>query len=178
MYKDILLKININPAVPNLLAPGTAFMEEFSHRTRVGERWFQDDSKALDFLCTLILVLLYQLHLRPSSAGSWRLETPVLYYLLSNVGHIKTSYNSLGGDGVVEKSCLILVTLWTVAHQALLLMGFPRQDYRSGLSFSSPGDFTNSGMELTYLALQLDTLLLSHQGTPLRFFFVLFCLTF
>ena len=149
-------------------------MEEFSHGRRVGDRWFQDDSRALDFSCTLILVLLYQLHLRPSGIGSWRLETPVLYYLLSKVGHIKESYNSLGGDGVVAKSCLILVTLWTVAHQALLLMGFPRQDYRSGLPFSFPGYFTNSGMELTSLALQLDTLLLNHQGTPLHHLF-LFC---
>ena len=30
------------------------------------------------------------------------------------------------------------VTLWTVAHQALLSMGFSRQEYWSGLSFPSP----------------------------------------
>ena len=39
------------------------------------------------------------------------------------------------------QSCLTLwlsVTLWTVAHQAPLSMGFSRQEYWSGLPFSSP----------------------------------------
>ena len=31
-------------------------------------------------------------------------------------------------------------TLWTVAHQAPLSMGFPRQEYCSGLLFPSPED--------------------------------------
>jgi len=36
--------------------------------------------------------------------------------------------------------CLRFVTQWTVALQALLSMGFPRQEYWGGLSFPSPGD--------------------------------------
>ena len=32
------------------------------------------------------------------------------------------------------------VTLWTIARQAPLSMGFPRQGYWSGLPFPSPGD--------------------------------------
>ena len=32
------------------------------------------------------------------------------------------------------------VNPWTVAHQAPLSMGFPRQEYWSGLPFPSPGD--------------------------------------
>ena len=32
----------------------------------------------------------------------------------------------------------LLVTLWTVAHQAPLSMGFSRQEYWSGLPFPSP----------------------------------------
>ena len=35
------------------------------------------------------------------------------------------------------------VTPWTVAHQAPLSMGFPRQDYWSGLPFPAPGDLPN-----------------------------------
>ena len=31
-------------------------------------------------------------------------------------------------------------TSWTIAHQAPLSMGFPRQEYWSGLPFLSPGD--------------------------------------
>ena len=33
----------------------------------------------------------------------------------------------------------LLVTLWTVAHQAPLFMGSSRQEYWSGLPFPSPG---------------------------------------
>jgi len=31
-------------------------------------------------------------------------------------------------------------------------MGFPRQEYWSGLPFPSPGDLPDPGIELTYLA--------------------------
>ena len=40
------------------------------------------------------------------------------------------------------------VTLWTVAHQALLFMGFPRQKYWSGLPFPSPRDLPHQGISL------------------------------
>ena len=40
-------------------------------------------------------------------------------------------------------------TPWTVARQAPLSMGFPRQEYWSGLPFPSPGDLPNSGTEPT-----------------------------
>ena len=40
-----------------------------------------------------------------------------------------------------------LVTPWTVAHQAPLSMGFPRQEYWSGLPFLFPGDLPNPGIE-------------------------------
>ena len=39
------------------------------------------------------------------------------------------------------------VTPWTVAHQAPLSMGFPRQEYWSGLPFPPPGDLPNPGIE-------------------------------
>ena len=38
-------------------------------------------------------------------------------------------------------------TLWTIAHQALLSMGFSRQEYQSGLPFSAPGDLPDRGIE-------------------------------
>ena len=41
------------------------------------------------------------------------------------------------------------MTLWTVAHQALLSVGFPRQEYWSGLPFSPPGDLLNIGRRFT-----------------------------
>ena len=51
---------------------------------------------------------------------------------------------------------------WTVACQASLSMGFPRQEYWSGLPFHSPGDLSNAGIEHTSAALQADSLPLSH----------------
>ena len=47
----------------------------------------------------------------------------------------------------------LFATLWTVAHQAPLSMGFFWQEYWSGLSCSSPGDLPNPGIELTFLSL-------------------------
>ena len=41
----------------------------------------------------------------------------------------------------------LLVTPWTVAHQALLSMGFSGQGYWSGLPCSPPGDSPNPGTE-------------------------------
>ena len=46
----------------------------------------------------------------------------------------------------------LFVTPWTVARQAALSVGFPRQDYWSGLPFPSPGDLPDLGIEPTSLA--------------------------
>ena len=50
-----------------------------------------------------------------------------------------------GGGGLVTKSCLTLVTPWTVACQTPLSMGFSRQECCSGLPFPSPGDLPDPG---------------------------------
>ena len=65
---------------------------------------------------------------------------------------------------VVTKSCLILATPWTVARQALLFMGFSRQEYWSGLPFPSPGDSSDSGIESGSPALQADSLPIELRG--------------
>ena len=41
----------------------------------------------------------------------------------------------------------LFATPWTVAHQALLSMGFSRQEYWSGMLFPTPGDLSNPGIE-------------------------------
>ena len=45
------------------------------------------------------------------------------------------------------------VTPWTIVHQAPRSMGFPRQEYWSGLPFPSPGDLPDLGIEPMTLAL-------------------------
>ena len=47
----------------------------------------------------------------------------------------------------------LLVTPWTVAHQAPLSMEFSRQEYWSGLPFPPPGNLPDSGIESISLAL-------------------------
>ena len=39
-------------------------------------------------------------------------------------------------------------TLWTVAHQAALSMGFSRQEYWSALPCPPPGDLPDPGIKL------------------------------
>ena len=46
-----------------------------------------------------------------------------------------------------------IVTSWTVAYWASLSMGFSRQEYWSGLPFSSPGDLSHPGIEPGFPAL-------------------------
>ena len=55
-----------------------------------------------------------------------------------------------------------------MAHQAPLSMGFPRQEYWSGLPFPSPGDLPDSGIKPASPAWQADSLPLSHQGSLLN----------
>ena len=52
----------------------------------------------------------------------------------------------------------LLVTPWTGAYQAPPSMGFSRQGYWSGLSFPSPGDLPNPGIELQSPTFQADSL--------------------
>ena len=68
-------------------------------------------------------------------------------------------------------SCVrLFVTLWAVARQAPLSMGFPRLEYWSGLPFPSPGDLSDPGIKPASPvspALQADSLLLRH-GEAIR----------
>ena len=47
------------------------------------------------------------------------------------------------------QSCPTLVTLWTVARQDPLSMGFSRQEYWSRLLYPPPGNLPDTGMEPT-----------------------------
>ena len=56
-------------------------------------------------------------------------------------------------------SCVqLFAALWTVAHQVPPFKGSSRQEYWSGLSFPSPGDIPNLGIEPGSPALQADPL--------------------
>ena len=56
---------------------------------------------------------------------------------------------------VLLLSCSVVpnsVTMWTVAYQAPVTMGFSRPEYWSGVPFPTPGDIPNPGIEPTFLA--------------------------
>ena len=57
-------------------------------------------------------------------------------------------------------------TLWTVSYMAPWSIGFSRQEYWSGLPFSSPCDLPNPGIELGSPALQTDALSSEPLGKP------------
>ena len=62
-------------------------------------------------------------------------------------------------------------TLWTIASQALLSMGFSRQEYWSGLLWLPTGDLPNSGIDFVslnkYLHWQAGSLPLAPPGKPI-----------
>ena len=60
----------------------------------------------------------------------------------------------------------LFATPWTVGHQALASMGFPRQEYWSGLPFPFPGDLPDPGIEPRSPALQADALTSEPPGKP------------
>ena len=57
------------------------------------------------------------------------------------------------------------VILWTVACQAPLSVGFPKQEYWGGLPFPSPGDLSDPGIKPVPPAWQTESLPLSHLGS-------------
>ena len=89
---------------------------------------------------------------------------------------------------LVTQACPTLCDPWTAAHQAPLSMGFSGQEYWSRLSFPSPSDIPNPGIEpgspgLSFPSpsnvpdpgiepgsppLQAGSLLLSHQASSFK----------
>ena len=67
-----------------------------------------------------------------------------------------------GGGGLVAKSCLILETSWTVAHQASL--SIPCRNTGVGLPFLSLADISNPGIKCGSPALQADSLPIEPPG--------------
>ena len=59
-------------------------------------------------------------------------------------------------------------TPWTIAHQASLSMGFPKQEYWNGLPFPSPWALPDPGVEPTSLALAGGFFSTEPPGKPLH----------
>ena len=61
---------------------------------------------------------------------------------------------------------LFFATPWTAVCQTPLSMGFSRQEYWSGLPFPPLGDLPDPGSEPASPVWQVNSLPLSHQGSP------------
>ena len=68
----------------------------------------------------------------------------------------------------------LIVTAWTVAHQGPLSMGFPRQEYWSGLLFPSPGGSSWPGDWTWVSCIGRQILYLSHLWSPLFLSYIAF----
>ena len=100
--------------------------------------------------------------------------------------HSSQSYLCPASKGPVRTCCCVVtkspscaqlfVTPQTVAHQVPLSVGFPRQRYWHGLPFPSSGDIHNTGLKPVSLHWQVDSLPLSHQGSPNIQIFYSLCL--
>ena len=92
--------------------------------------------------------------------------------VIFKVHPIKKSVHSRNNGESENLSHLVMsdsVTPWAVAHQGPMSMGFSRQEYWSGMPCPPPGDLPDPEMELASPAapaLQVDTLPLSHRGSP------------
>ena len=60
----------------------------------------------------------------------------------------------------------LFATPWTVAYQGPPSMGFSNQEYWSGLSFPSPGDLPDPGIEPGSPTFQADALTSEPPGKP------------
>ena len=60
----------------------------------------------------------------------------------------------------------LFASLWTVACQAPVSMGFSQQEYWTGVPFPSPGDLSDPGIEPKSPSLQADSLPSEPAGKP------------
>ena len=77
-------------------------------------------------------------------------QQPVCTWGLSAITQVSLNANPPPWSGLVLSRfsrVQLFATLWTVARQAPLSIGFSRQEYWSELPFPSPGDLPNPGIE-------------------------------
>ena len=132
-----------------------------SHFRMSGSGWVATPWWLSGSLRSFLYSSLYSFHLSWISSVSIR-SLPCLSFIVPIFGWnvllmfpiflTRSSRNTIG--------CLlshsVMLTLWTVAHQAPLFMGFSRQEYWNGLPCPFPGDLPDPEIELmsfTYPAL-------------------------
>ena len=88
-------------------------------------------------------------------------------YCKSTILQLRRNFSLTKLLSLVTKLYPTLCNSWTIARQAPLYVGFPRQVYWSGLPFSAPGHLPGPGIELTSPALAGGLLTTEPPGKPL-----------
>ena len=114
------------------------------------EHWISKTNKPTNFLSHLsVLRVDFHLHVPYGRAGC---DMGQRKGILKAVAQIKAETRmfrvcwELSYAELLSRVWLFM-TPWTVAPHAPLSMGFPREEYRSGLPFPPPGDLPNPGIE-------------------------------
>ena len=72
---------------------------------------------------------------------------PSSWIMLKEMKETKLHHSNVKVKAKLLSRVRLFVTLWTVAYQAPLSMGFSRQEYWSGFLCPSPGDLPDPGIE-------------------------------
>ena len=120
----------------------------------------------------------FSFSIRPSSEHSGLISVTVSHWIILTHRIMETVQGELQKSNSPRKHCMyvcyslsrvgLFVTLWTVAHQAPLSMGFPRLEYWGELLFPSPGDLLDPGIKPGSPALQADSLPFEPPGKPIK----------
>ena len=110
----------------------------------------------------------------PASGHRWHLfKTGTVFWVYGFIwieGHVYKSPSHWWTPMDLLLNCSVVSysfeTPWAVARQSPLSMERPRQEYWSGLPFPPPGNLPDPGIELKSPALQVNSLPVSHLGSP------------
>ena len=111
--------------------------------------------------------ILVSFHLHPSP------QKRLLYYTsVQNLSMYTMQLTYLYSVRKYVLSCVQLFAApWMVAHQAPLSMGFPRQEYWSGLLFPPPGDLPDPGIKGASLSCIAGRFFTDRAASGFQFFF-------
>ena len=116
--------------------------------------WKEDPSS---FMKGFDLYVQFSYFLNTEHRRTWLMLFPLLCSINSHLGRF-SFFSSMKVKVKSLSRAQLFATLWTVAYQAPLSMGFSRQEYWSGLPFPSPGDLPDPGIEPRSTTLQADAL--------------------
>ena len=145
-------------------------------KTSVSTGWVQEALVLLELTKFFLLrhgVLSPHLH-----SSCWKKGETQTLFVYPQRRLLSPSPSTLAGEIFPCSGCIcaeqlshvrLFVTPQTIASQAPVSMGFPRQGYWSGLPYPSPGDLWAQGSNLRLLHWQADSLLLCHLGSPVWF---------